>query len=79
MGSLALLAAIIILSFWLVAGLSVILSLAGFRFAGALFGGLSVLAGAWLLCMLPHVPFLGLLNLAAGGFSIFRYSRRDDG
>ena len=79
MGSLALLAAIIILSFWLVAGLSVILSLIGFRLAGSLFGGLSVLMGVWLLCVLPHVPFLGLMNLLAGGFSIFRYSRRDDG
>ena len=76
MGSLALLVALIIFSFWLVAGLSVILGLLGFRFVGALFGGLSVLAGVWLLCVLPHVPLLGLINLVAGGFAIYKWRKR---
>lgn len=73
MGSLALLVALIVFSFWVVAGLSVVLSLAGFRLAGAILGGLSVLMGIWLLWVLPYAPLLGLLNLAAGGFAIHKW------
>lgn len=76
MESLALLAAIIILSFWFTALASVCLTLLGFRLLGAIFGFLSCLAGIWLLFILPHAPFLGLINLFAGGFAIKRYIYR---
>lgn len=76
MGSLALLVALIIFSFWMVAGLSLLAAFLGFRTAGLVLGSLSVLAGAWLLCVLPHVPLLGLVNLAAGGFAIYKWRRR---
>lgn len=77
MGSLALVVAFIMLSFWLVAGLSVVSSLLGFRLVGMVLGSLSMFAGFWLLCILPHVPFLGLINLLAGGFAVDRYLRRE--
>lgn len=76
MGSLALLVALIIFSFWVVSGLSLVASFLGFRLVGMVLGLLSVLAGIWLLCVLPHVPFLGLINLAAGGFAIYRWRKR---
>lgn len=78
MGSLALVVAFIILSFWAAAGLSVILSLLGFRLAGAVFGTLSAIAGVWLLVTLPHAPFLGLINLGCGAFAVRRYFSRSD-
>lgn len=73
MASLALAAAVVILSVWGVAGVSLIFTFSGFRLAGAVFGAVSVAAGAWLLCVLPHAPFLGAINLVAGGFAIQRY------
>jgi hypothetical protein len=76
MGSLALVIALMLISFWLVAGVSLLLTFAGLRLAGALFGVVSAVAGTWLLCVLPYAPFLGLINLIAGGVAILRYIRR---
>ena len=76
MASLALLATLIIISFWLVAGLSLVASFLGFRLVGMVLGLLSVVAGIWLLCVLPHVPFLGLINLVAGGVAILRWRKK---
>ena len=73
MESLALLVAAIILSFWATAGLCLVFTFLGFRLAGAVLGVLSFLAGAWLIVVLPHVPLLGLLNIAAGCVAIRRY------
>lgn len=73
LASLALAVAVVMLSVWGVAALSLIFTFAGFRGAGALFGLLSALAGLWLLCVLPHAPLLGAINLVAGGVSIRRY------
>lgn len=78
MASLALAAAVVILSVWGLAGVSLLLSFLGFRLAGAAFGFLSVAAGLWLLCVLPHAPFLGGVNLVAGGVAVWRYSRGGD-
>lgn len=76
MGSLALVVALMLISFWLVAGISLFLTFAGLRLAGALFGVVSAVVGIWLLCVLPYAPFLGLINLIAGGVAILRYIRR---
>jgi hypothetical protein len=73
MASLALAAAVVMLSVWGLAALSLICSFLGFRFAGAVTGALSFAAGLWLLCVLPHVPFLGAVNLVAGGVAVWRY------
>lgn len=67
------------LSLWGLAGLSLLLSFLGFRFAGAVVGVLSVAAGVWLVCVLPHAPFLGLVNLVAGGVAVWRHFGGDDG
>lgn len=73
MESLALLAAVVMLSVWGVAGVSLLLSFLGMRLAGAVVGGVSVVAGAWLLFVLPHVPLLGLINIACGVVAIRRH------
>lgn len=73
MASLALVVTVIMLSFWFVAGASLVLTFLGCRLLGAVFGGLSAAAGIWLLCVLPHAPLLGLINLVAGGVAIRRY------
>lgn len=76
MASLAIVVAFIIVSFWALAGLSLLASLLGFRLAGLVLGSLSALAGLWLLCVLPHAPFLGLINLVAGGFAISKWRKK---
>lgn len=73
MESLALVVAIIMLSLWFVAAASLIFSFLKLKFLGALCGFVSVAAGAWLLFVLPHVPLLGLINIAAGAVAIKRY------
>lgn len=78
MGSLALLAAVVVLSLWGVAGLSLLLSFLGFRGAGCAFGVLSFAAGLWLLFVLPHVPLLGAMNILAGVVAVHRHIDRGD-
>lgn len=72
MESLALLAALIVISVWGLAAISVLTSLLGLRKTGAFLGVLSVVAGVWLLFILPHAPFLGLVNIFAGFIAIRR-------
>lgn len=72
MGSLAVLVIFIMLSLWGLAGISVLLSFLGFRLVGALLGAVSLAAGVWLLCVLPHSPFLGAINILAGAVAIGR-------
>lgn len=72
MESLALTAALVMLSVWALAALAVALSFLGWRLVGSLFGGLSVAAGAWLIYVLPHAPWLGAINLLAGSIAIVR-------
>jgi hypothetical protein len=76
MESLALLAAVVMLSVWGVAGASLLLSFLGFRRVGLALGVLSAAAGVWLLCVLPHVPLLGLLSLACGAVAVRRGFRK---
>ena len=76
MASLALAVVLVMLSVWGLAGVSLILSLAGFRLVGCVFGVLSLVAGLWLLCVLPHAPFLGAVNIAAGGVAVWRQFNR---
>lgn len=76
MASLALLAALIILSFWLVAGLSLLAAFFGFRWVGLLLGLLSILMGVWLLFVLPHIPFLGLINIVAGVVAVSKWRKK---
>jgi len=78
MASLALAAAIVVLSLWFVAGASLVLSYLGFRLMGAIFGAMSAVAGIWLLCILPHAPLLGAINLVAGSVAIWRYFKREE-
>lgn len=73
MASLAFVVAVIMLSFWGVAAISLLLTFAGFKGSGAALGVLSVVAGLWLLCVLPHAPLLGAINIVAGVVSIRRY------
>lgn len=73
MASLALAVAVVMFAVWGLAALSLAASFLGFRSVGAAMGALSVVAGLWLLCVLPHAPFIGLLNLVAGGVAIGRY------
>jgi len=75
MASLALAAAVVILSLWGLAAVSLLMTCFGFLKIGAVFGILSVAAGAWLLCILPHAPFVGLVNLSAGGFAVWAYAK----
>ena len=67
---MALLAALVILSVWGVAAAGLLLATLGFRRAAAVCGALSILSGAWLLCVLPHVPLLGAANMAAGWIAV---------
>lgn len=76
MESLALMAVLVMLSLWGVAAFSLLLSFVGFRMAGAAFGVLSLAAGLWLLCVLPHAPLLGGVNVLAGVVSVRRYMNR---
>jgi hypothetical protein len=78
MASLALAAAVVVLSLWFVAVASLVLSYLGFRLMGAIFGTMSAVAGIWLLCILPHAPLLGAMNLAAGFVAIWRYFKREE-
>jgi len=73
MGSLALLVAVVVLSLWALAAGSVLFSLLGFRRVGLALGFLSAAAGVWLLCALPHVPLLSLINIACGVVAIRRH------
>lgn len=73
MASLALMVAVIMISIWGLAALSLLLTFTGFGGAGAAFGVMSAVAGFWLLWVLPHVPLLGALNLVAGWVAIRRY------
>lgn len=73
MASLALAAAVVILSIWFIAALSLFFSFLGFKLLGMIFGVLSTTAGIWLLITLPHAPFLAAINLIAGAVSIRRY------
>lgn len=79
MASLAILVAAVVFSTWAVAGLSVALSCLGFRLAGAAFGAVSLAVGVWLLCVLPHVPMLGAINMVAGGVAVGRYINNREG
>lgn len=78
MASLALAVALIMISLWGLAGLSLLLTFLGFRVVGAALGLLSAAAGVWLLFILPHAPFFGLVNLVAGVVSIRRYLHREE-
>lgn len=77
MESLALLAALVILTMWGLAGASVILSLAGMKLAGAVLGGFSLVGGVWLLFVLPSAPILGAVNALAGVVALHRYLDRE--
>lgn len=65
-------------SFWLLAGAAVFFSLIGLRLVGCVVGIFSVIVGAWLLFALPHVPLLGLVNLAFGGVAVNRYFKQKE-
>jgi len=77
MGSLAVLAVVVVFSLWGVAAVSLLASFLGFRLAGAVFGAISVAAGVWLLCILPYAPLLGCINILCGAVSIGRYNNRE--
>jgi hypothetical protein len=72
MESLALVAALVLLSLFALSVLSLVLSFCGWRALGALCGTGAILAGLWLAKTLPANPWLGLLNVAAGAVSVVR-------
>lgn len=72
MASLAFIVALIIISSWIVAGMSLIFTFSGFRKLGAVCGFLSAAVGVWMICVLPHVPLLGLINIVCGLVAIRR-------
>lgn len=78
MASLALVVAAVLLSLWFTAAASLLMSFLGFRVMGAMFGAMSAVAGIWLLFTLPHAPLLGVVNLAAGCISIWRYLKMEE-
>lgn len=72
MASLALMATLVIACLWGLGTAALLLSFLGFRVLGAVFGALSILSGAWLLLVLPHVPLLGAGNMVAGWVAVSR-------
>lgn len=66
MGSLALVAALVIFSFLGVGVSALLASSMGFRRVSAVLGVLSAVCGAWLLMILPHAPMLGGANILVG-------------
>jgi hypothetical protein len=75
MFSLAILVVLILLSFWFLAICSCILTFFEFEILSKVFGALSLLAGVFLFCSLPHVPLLAIFNISAGVFP-FLYKRK---
>lgn len=71
-GSLALVAALVIFSVWGVGAAALLASSMGFRRVAAVLGVLSAAAGVWLLLLLPHAPILGGANILAGLVAIGR-------
>lgn len=78
MESLALMAVVVMLSLWGLAGSCLLVSFVGFRTLGAVLGFLSMLAGVWLLFILPHAPLLGLVNVVAGAVATRRRFGREN-
>ena len=81
MGSLALLAVLVILSVWGVAAAALLATTLGFLRVGAAFGVLSIVAGVLLMVALPHVCIVGAANVVAGAvavWSLFGNNREDD-
>lgn len=78
MESLALMAALVVISLWGVAAFSLLFSFLGFRLAGFGLGVLSLVAGVWLLLVLPHVPLLGAVNVLAGFVAVRRHLNRGE-
>lgn len=72
MESLALAAALVMFSFWTVAGLSLIFAFFRLKLLGVIFGWLSIAAGVWLIFTLPYAPFLGAINIACGLISLIK-------
>jgi len=50
--------------------MALLLAALGFKRAAAVCGTLSILSGAWLLFVLPHVPLLGAANMVAGWIAV---------
>lgn len=73
MESLALLAALIVLSLFALSVISLVLTFVNWKTLGALFGLGAILMGAWLSLKLPANPWLGLLNIALGSVSVIRF------
>ena len=78
MASLAILVAIIMLSFWMAALFGLVFSFLGFKFLGFLFGIFSILSGVYLLVILPYAPILGVIQLVAGSITTFRYFKNNE-
>lgn len=78
MESLALIAALIVLSLFLLSAASLILTLINWRGLGALFGLGAILMGGWLALQLPANPWLGLINIGIGAFSVLRFLKKKD-
>jgi hypothetical protein len=78
MASLALFVALLVFSLWGLALACVSLSLLGRLRSGAVLGCVSAIAGLWLVFVLPYAPFVGLLNVLAGVFSVAKYIRSSE-
>jgi len=74
--SLSLLVALMMVSFWLLAGSAMFLSLIGLRLVGCTMGIFSVIVSVWLLFAIPHVPLIGLINIAFRRVEVNRYFKQ---
>lgn len=76
MESLALAAAVVMLSLWGCAAGAIVCSYLQMRLMAAALGLLSILGGLWLLRTLPHAPLLWLINIAAGVVGLMQLLKR---
>lgn len=76
MESLALIAAIIVLSLFALSVASLVLTFLNWRTLGAVLGLGAIAMGIWLALQLPANPWLGLLNVLAGSISVVRFLKK---
>lgn len=79
MQSLAVLAAIVVLSVMATGVTALALTIFGYRHTGALVGAVAVTAGLWLFRVLPHAWFIYVPVIGAGSWAICRLMQEKNG
>lgn len=75
MESLAFIVALIFLSIMLNGLLSLVCLYFKLNILAAIFGVLSIVAGAWLWYTLPHVPWFAVINIGIGLFVLYKIKK----